>query len=96
MLRKIGTVDYEIWMPDKTKKKGIFHVNSLKEWKEREALWGEVRDEEFGPEASDYLREGQKIELSDELDERQKQQLVELELQFQEVFSGLPLSLIHI
>ena len=45
VLQRIGPVDYEILMPDKKKKKGVFYVNLLKEWKEQEALWGEMGEE---------------------------------------------------
>ena len=47
----MGAVNYEILMPDRKKKKGIFHVNFLKEWRERKVLWGETGEEDFGPEA---------------------------------------------
>ena len=77
-------------MPDKVKKKGIFHVNLLKEWKEREALWGEVKDEEFGPETKDFLNQGMKIDLGDDLMSEQEQQMREIEHRYREVFSGRP------
>ncbi|XP_078240795.1 uncharacterized protein LOC144586395 [Pogona vitticeps] len=41
VIRQVGKVDYEIKTPDKKKKTGIYHVNLLKEWHEREALWAE-------------------------------------------------------
>jgi len=32
ILRKVGKVDYEVLMPDKRKRKKVFHVNMLKKW----------------------------------------------------------------
>ena len=55
VIKRVGPVDYEIVMHDKTKKRGIFHVNLLKEWREREALWGEVDENEFEPEVETCL-----------------------------------------
>ena len=57
VIRRLGPVDYEIYMPDKTKKKGIFYVNLLKEWKEREVPWGEIGEEDFGPDVETCLKE---------------------------------------
>ena len=36
--RKVGSVNYELNMPSRRKKKAIFHVNLLKKWHEPESL----------------------------------------------------------
>ena len=79
VVQKVGAVDYEIHMPDKTKKKGIFHVNLLKEWKEREVLWGESGEEDFGPEVESCLSTDLRIPIDEGLGEEQCQDLRELE-----------------
>ncbi|XP_078232523.1 cytohesin-interacting protein isoform X1 [Pogona vitticeps] len=88
--QKIGDVDYEISMPDKTKKKGIFHVNLLKEWKEREALWGDVEEHEFGPEVDSWGRIEGRLPIDETLPAAQQQDLLQVEDEFQHLFSGVP------
>ena len=79
VVQKIGPVDYEIYMPDKTKKKGIFHVKLLKEWKEREALWGEVDENEFRPEVDAWIQNEGCLPIDETLDASQQRDLRYLE-----------------
>lgn len=88
--KKISTVDYEIEMPEKMKKKGFYHVNLLKEWKERKGLWGEVEEEDFGPEMGEVLEGVGKITVSEGLREDQKRDVQILENEVQDVFSNIP------
>ena len=37
VLRRLGKVNYEVYMPDKRKKRTVFHVNMLKKWHPPEA-----------------------------------------------------------
>ncbi|XP_078240212.1 uncharacterized protein LOC144586237 [Pogona vitticeps] len=90
VIRQVGKVDYEIKTPDKKKKTGIYHVNLLKEWHEREALWGESMEDDLGPESSLYQGERVEIPLGESLDGTQKAQIKEIEKEFQDVFSTKP------
>ena len=48
VLCRVGEVNYEIHMPDKRKRRAIFHVNMLKKWHQSEAtcLWAAGDDSE--------------------------------------------------
>ena len=37
MLCRLGKVNYEVYMPDKRKRRTVFHVNMLKKWHPPEA-----------------------------------------------------------
>lgn len=61
--RKVGSVTYKLYMPDRRKKHQVFHVNLLKEWFDRPAssiqLWActvveeEEPQEQYFPSASE-------------------------------------------
>ena len=46
VVRKVGKVNYELYMPDKRKKKAIFHINMLKKWHRPDStcLWADGVD----------------------------------------------------
>ncbi len=52
--RKVGPVTYELYIPDRSKKHQVFHVNLLKEWFDRPAssiqLWAHTVVEEEEPQ----------------------------------------------
>ena len=47
VIRKVGPIDYEIWLPDRWWLSQIFHVNLLKEWHDNEALFGWWRSQSW-------------------------------------------------
>ena len=38
ILRRVGEVNYEVYMPDQRKRRAIFHINMLKKWHQPEAM----------------------------------------------------------
>ncbi|XP_042299990.1 uncharacterized protein LOC121917940 isoform X1 [Sceloporus undulatus] len=57
VVRQVGPVDYEIQLGGPRARRQIFHVNLLKAWREREALWAEETEEE-GSEPDEDLGAG--------------------------------------
>ena len=58
-MKRVGKVDYQIEMPDRRRKKGVYHVNLLKRWEEAGSMCGlakEFSEEEFPDwKASGYM-----------------------------------------
>ena len=91
VLRRVGKVDYEIYMPDKRKRKKIFHINMLKKWYVPEATCF-LTAEEIESE-DDFMpmwqgESGTTPLISTQLTMNQKVRLTELFTDFETVMSG--------
>ncbi|XP_042299936.1 uncharacterized protein LOC121917889, partial [Sceloporus undulatus] len=80
VVRRVGPVDYEVKMGQDPPKTRVFHINLLKAWRVREALFGEVdpdleEEEEWliGPQAEDFVGTGD-IPILSPLSDTQRQQ----------------------
>ena len=91
ILRRVGKVNYEVLMPNKRKRKNVFHVNMLKKWYPPVATsFGSVEqmdmEEEFMPT---WKCEGSDAPIvSDQLSKQQLRQLYDLLAKFKMVMSG--------
>ena len=78
VMKRVGKVDYQIEMPDRRRKKGVYHVNLLKRWEEAGPMCGlakEVREEEFPDwKASGYIQPT----LGSQLSETEKGEMKEM------------------
>lgn len=87
----MSPVDYEIRMHDKRKQVQNFHINLLKTWCDREALFGEIEEVCLGSEATEIQKNQEaKLQLGEDLTTTQREQMRTLEGEFKEVFSVLP------
>ncbi|MGH0172760.1 UNVERIFIED_CONTAM: hypothetical protein FKN15_063695 [Acipenser sinensis] len=89
-MRAIGNVNYEIRQPDRRNKTEIYHINLLKPYNEREALFiaNDSIEEDFGPSVSTPATVN--IPMGEQLLPDQKCELRGLVKQFGDVFSDLP------
>ena len=94
--RKVGTVDYEVDMHDKRKRKRIFHINMLKPWYTPEgvtyAMMATNDKEEYG--GDDILQpfddnEGKPL-VNEELPVHQQEQMRNLLEEYNDVLSSAP------
>ena len=92
ILCRVGKVNYEVLMPDKRKRRKVFHINMLKKWYSPVAtsFWSsedmEVDEEEFVPT---WQYQGSTAStISDQLSEQQKGRLSDLLAKFRTVMSG--------
>ena len=88
----VGEVNYEVYMPDKWKRRAVFHINMLKKWYPPEAAcyWIAEDDESDGEDVIPSWR-GESCKfptIGSQLSEQQKGQLSELLLEFKLVMSG--------
>ena len=98
--RKVGTVNYEVYMPDKRKKVRIFHVNMLRGWYYAKGTSYFINEHE--EETSDNDEEmpqllwdtpkgtWQDVVMGKDLDEHQRQDLSNLLAKFTDVLSDDP------
>ena len=91
VIRRVGEVNYELSMPDKRRRKAIFHVNMLKKWHQAEdtCLWAASVDSEEEEDTPSWRGESGKSPcVGSQLTEQQKGQLLELLTEFKTVMSG--------
>ncbi len=90
VIRGIGNVNYEIRQPNRRNKTEIYHINLLKPWNEREALFiaGDSLEEDFGPTVNPLATTN--ILMGEQLLPDQKRELFQLVERFGDVFSDLP------
>ena len=90
VMKRVGKVDYQIEMPDRRRKKGVYHVNLLKRWEEAGSMCGlakEVSEEEFPDwKASGYVQPT----LGSQLSETEKGEMKEMLEDFDDVLQGKP------
>lgn len=86
--RKVGPVDYEVETPDKRQSKKIYHMNLLKQWKEREAEAN--LSEELGPQVPELKAEGLSPKIMNSLEDNRRESLRRIERRFHRVFSKTP------
>ena len=95
VLRQVGRVTYELYMPSRRKRKNIYHINLLRKWHEEETVCVGLAEEE------DELEEevtGWKMDSGEEdcpkegeqLSGEQRKQLRTLVKQFSDVFKNEP------
>ena len=82
LLRRVGEVNYEVYMPDRRKRRAILHINMLKKWHQPEAtcLWtvGVDPDEEDDVPTWRGEESGRSPSVGTQLTVQQKRQLLEL------------------
>ncbi|KAL0156516.1 hypothetical protein M9458_047762, partial [Cirrhinus mrigala] len=93
--RKMGPVTYEVYHPDKGKDKQIYHVNLLKEWKERHCDTAKtalmVRQVSLEEDEDDKLAQEQQLNADIEYLPKQDQtQLLQLLTQFPQLLRQRP------
>ena len=92
VLRRVGEVNYEVYMPDKRKRRAILHINMLKKWHQPEAMcfWtvGVDPDEEDDMPTWRGEESGRSPSVGTQLTVQQKRQLLELLSDFKSVMSG--------
>ena len=54
---RVGEVDYEVYMPDKRKRKAVFHINMLKKWHSPEATCFWMAEDE-GSDEEEFVPTG--------------------------------------
>ena len=91
ILRRVGKVNYEVLMPNKRKRKNVFHVNMLKKWYPPVAtsFWSIEQmdmEEEFMPTWK--CEDSDAPIVSDQLSKQQLRQLYDLLAKFKMVMSG--------
>uniref|UniRef100_A0A8C3H6S9 ribonuclease H n=1 Tax=Chrysemys picta bellii TaxID=8478 RepID=A0A8C3H6S9_CHRPI len=91
VIRGVGPVDYKVRLPGRRKETRIYHVNLLKAWKTREALFigPSTPDSELGPLAGD-LPDPRLATLGSGLNPRQRGHLQQLVEEFPDVLSARP------
>ena len=92
VLRRVGEVNYKVYMPDKRKRRAVLHINMLKKWNQPEAmcLWtvGVDPDEENDVPTWRGEESGRSPSVGTQLTVQQKRQLLELLSDFKSVMSG--------
>ena len=81
VLRRVGKVNYEVYMPDKRKRRAILHINMLKKWHQPEAmcLWTVRVDSDEEDDMPTWREEsGRSPSVGTQLTVQQKRQLLEL------------------
>ena len=96
MTRKVGTVDHEVDMHDKRKRKRIFHINMLKPWHTPEGVTYSIMTvedkEEYGGDDIQQPFEDNEAKpfINQELHMNQQEQLRKLLEEYQDVLSSIP------
>ena len=95
VLRQVGKVTYELYMPSRRKKRNIYHINLLRKWHEEETVCVGIAEEEdeFEEEVTGWKmdsREGDCPKEGEQLSEEQREQLRALVKQFSDVFKKEP------
>ena len=91
VLRRVGKVNYEVYMPDKRKRRAILHINMLKKWHQPEAMcfWTVGVDPDEENDVPTWREEsGRSPSVGTQLTVQQKRQLLELLSDFKSVMSG--------
>ncbi|XP_075786849.1 uncharacterized protein LOC142829675 isoform X2 [Pelodiscus sinensis] len=91
VVRRIGTVDYEVRLPGRRREVRLYHINLLKEWKTAEGLLVTPYppDPELGPAVEDLQGEAQ-ITMGPELSPVQRGELQRVAQRFEPFFSTRP------
>ncbi|XP_065407431.1 uncharacterized protein LOC135972648 [Chrysemys picta bellii] len=91
VIRRVGPVDYEVRLPGRRKETRIYHINLLKAWKTREAMFigPSTPESELGPLAGDLPDPGPAV-VGSGLDPRQRGQLQQMLEKFSDVLSARP------
>ncbi|XP_065434808.1 scavenger receptor cysteine-rich type 1 protein M130-like [Chrysemys picta bellii] len=91
VIRRVGPVNYEVRLPGRWKETRIYHINLLKAWKTREAMFigPSTPDSELGPLAGDLPDPGPAT-LGSGLSPRQRGQLQRVVEKFPDVLSARP------
>ncbi|XP_063041160.1 uncharacterized protein LOC134436063 [Engraulis encrasicolus] len=84
VIERVGEVNYKVRQPDKRKKEQIYHVNLLKKWHAREALFSCLPP----TESKEPARE--EVQVGPDLSPHQRQMTLELVDRNRDVFSSLP------
>ena len=79
-LRRVGEVNYEVYMPDKQKRRAILHINMLKKWHKPEAMcfWTVGVDPDENDVPTWREESGRSTSVGTQLTVQQKRQLLEL------------------
>ncbi|KYO19557.1 hypothetical protein Y1Q_0007488 [Alligator mississippiensis] len=90
IIRQVGPVDYEVRKPGHRQEQQVYHVNQLKEWKTPQGWIAQEKagEGDLGPLCPGLGRAVPKkaIHLSNELNNRQRQELLAIVEEFHEVF----------
>ncbi len=89
----MGRVDYKIEMPQRRKKYQIYHVNLLKKWEPPSAvsfMASEVDEDEEFPDWKERESRGSQPTFGSQLTKTQKEELVKLLREFDDVLQGKP------
>ena len=93
VLRQVGKVTYELYMPSRRKKRNIYHINLLCKWHEEETVCVRLAEDEFEEEVTGWKmdsREGNCAKEGEQLSDGQREQLRALVKQFSDVFKKEP------
>ena len=89
VLKRVGRLDYLIEMPDRRKKKGVFHVNLLKKWETTLATCNVA--EEMEEEFPDWKPcKATAVSMGKELTSDQQEEVHQILDEFKGVMSGKP------
>ena len=90
VLRQVGKVTYELYMPSRRKKRNIYHIHLPCKWHEEETICvGLAEKDEFEEEVTGWKmdsREGDCPKEGEQLSDGQQEQLRALVKQFSDVF----------
>jgi len=89
VLRRVGAVNYEVYMPDKRKRKVMYYINMLKKWypPETKCFW--MADDVDSDGVPAWRGQSGKLPIiGTQLSEQQKRQLWQLLSEFKLVMSG--------
>ncbi|XP_075762946.1 uncharacterized protein LOC142819454 [Pelodiscus sinensis] len=91
VVRRIGEVDYEVKLTGRAEGTKVYHVNLLKAWKGREAMFINPLppDPELGPGGVEQTTPGL-LQLGDDLDPEQRMEMEALLHQFPDVMTEQP------
>ena len=94
VLQQVGPVDYSIATPDRRKKKTLFHINMLREWKEPEQVGYFAVDpldteEELEALTWDGGEDGQPV-FGEQLTSVQREELNQVLKQYQDIMTKIP------
>jgi hypothetical protein len=94
--RKIGEVDYLIFLHDRVKKQRVVHVNMLRKYEPRLNCFV-ITEDDFDVEGPATFPKGltrsmdsSHVKISENLDEHQRMQVTELLSKFDDIFSDIP------
>ena len=94
IVRKVGQVNYEVDMDDKRKRKRVLHINLLRKWHAPNRTFVALEDDRTDwdevPPAYTNGAEGQKLNISDRLTQKQREELNDLLERFPEVLCNEP------